>query len=119
MLIIKLTAESNGAHANQTGMFETIPDGYADVPENLISVWEQYKPFVTLTVGDGGIAGIVDNSDARAAQAALDANTEQPIDELTLTQLAIAELAEAQEAAQTNTQLALAELAEMITGGVS
>ena len=42
-----------------------------------------------------------------------------PLDALTQTQLAIAELAEAQEAAQTDTHLALAELAEMITGGVS
>lgn len=42
---------------------------------------------------------------------------EPPFDDITLTQLAIAELAEAQEAAQTANELALAELAELIIGG--
>ena len=42
---------------------------------------------------------------------------EPPFDDITLTQLAIAELAEAQEATQTANELALAELAEIITGG--
>lgn len=43
----------------------------------------------------------------------------QKLDSLTETQLAIAELAEAQEAYQTANELALAELADLITGGVS
>ena len=42
---------------------------------------------------------------------------EPPFDDITLTQLAIAELAEAQEAAQTANELGLAELAELIIGG--
>jgi hypothetical protein len=42
---------------------------------------------------------------------------EPPFDDITLTKLAIAELAEAQEVAQTANELALAELAEIITGG--
>lgn len=42
---------------------------------------------------------------------------EPPFDDITLTQLAIAELAEAQEAAQTANELALAELAETMIGG--
>lgn len=46
-------------------------------------------------------------------------SVDAPLDEVTLTQLAIAELAEAQEAAQTATELALAELAEMLLGGES
>mgnify|MGYP000930994558 CR=1 FL=1 len=44
-------------------------------------------------------------------------STEQPLDELTLTQLALAELAEAQAAAQTTMELAIAELAEILLGG--
>ena len=44
---------------------------------------------------------------------------EPPFDDITLTQLAIAELAEAQAVAQTENELALAELAEMLLGGES
>ena len=45
--------------------------------------------------------------------------SEQPLDEITQTQLALAELAEAQAAAQTENELALAELAELLVGGES
>jgi len=119
MIILNLTAESNGAHANQTvnGNLSSIPEGWAQIPDNLLPAWEAYKPFVTLTVEDGVITGMADNPEARAAQEAADAAYEPPLDELTLTQLALAELAEAQEAAQTAMELAIAELAEILLGG--
>lgn len=41
----------------------------------------------------------------------------EPMDELTITQLAVAELAQAMEDDKTATQLAIAELAEAILGG--
>jgi hypothetical protein len=47
------------------------------------------------------------------------AETEPPLDELTQLRLALAELAEAQEADQTATELALAELADIMTGGAT
>lgn len=40
-----------------------------------------------------------------------------PMDAITMTQLALTELAETQEASQTTTEIALAELAELIAGG--
>lgn len=61
--------------------------------------------------------GTVETRDIEVADNYFDAPSEPPIDELTLIQLAIAELAEAQEATQTANELALAELAEIITGG--
>ena len=117
MTIIKKDPENNGAHANQTWGGDAAPEGYATIPENLMSAWDAYKPFVTLEIVGDDITAIVDNPDARAAQETADAEKEIPLDELTLTQLAIAELAEAQEATQTANELALAELAEIITGG--
>lgn len=117
MVILKLIPEVNGTHDNQSGADLPVPEGWAQIPDIFMPVWEQYKPFVILTVEDGVITGMADNPEARAAQEAADAAYEPPLDDLTLTQLAIAELAEAQAAAQTATELALAELAELIAGG--
>lgn len=44
---------------------------------------------------------------------------DQPMDELTMTQLAVAELAQAMEDNNTATQLAIAELAEALLGGAT
>lgn len=73
MTIIKLCAEVNGAHANQSGDIAFVPEGWARIPDNLLPVWEQYKPFVALTVEDGIITDMADNPEARAAQEAADA----------------------------------------------
>jgi hypothetical protein len=35
MQIVEITALSNGGHRNQTGEFETIPEGYAVIPEDI------------------------------------------------------------------------------------
>jgi hypothetical protein len=73
MEILKITPDSNGAHRNQTWGAAPVPDGYIAVPEQFESTWEQYKPFVTITVENGVIANMVDNPAARAAQEAADA----------------------------------------------
>ena len=72
MHIIKLCPESNGAHGNQTWHKNDVPDGYAEISEQFLSTWEQYKPFVTITVEDGEITSMIDNPEARAAQDAAD-----------------------------------------------
>lgn len=35
MRIIEINALSNGAHRNQTGTFSTIPDGWAEIPDDI------------------------------------------------------------------------------------
>lgn len=35
MRIIEIESLPNGAHRNQTGNFETIPDGYAVIPDSI------------------------------------------------------------------------------------
>lgn len=121
---INITPAVNGAHSDQANSFfevEGIPEGWIEVPEELVPIWKQYAPFVALTIEDGKLTGISDNPEARAAQQAAGAGTDAsaPVDLLTQIQLAIAELAEAQAADQTATELALAELAELIMGGVN
>jgi hypothetical protein len=96
MTIVKLTPDSNGAHKNQTSNISVLPEGWAIVPDNLISAWELYKPFVTISLDDGQIVGIEDNPEARAAcESAQPAPQMDPILEI---KLAIAELAEAMAA---------------------
>lgn len=65
MIILKLPIQSNGTYVNQSCDGETVPDGYVAIPNELLSAWEQYKPFVTLTIIDGVIIAIDDNSAAR------------------------------------------------------
>lgn len=73
MIILKSEPCSNGAYANQIYDGDTIPNGYISIPEQFVSEWEQYKPFVTITVEDGVITSMVDNPTAREAQQAIDA----------------------------------------------
>ncbi len=72
MIIIKKTPCDNGAYGNQTYSGQAPPDGWYVVPTALESVWQQYAPFVTLTVENEEITAIADNADARAAQRAKD-----------------------------------------------
>ncbi len=71
MTIISANAQSNGAYANQHWDGETAPEGYLEIPEALLPLWEKYKPFVELVVADGTITAIEDNVAARAASTAL------------------------------------------------
>lgn len=61
MQIIKIEAYENGGHANQTGTFSKVPDGYAVIPDGM-AIPETF-PFVDITVENGVVtsmtAGVV------------------------------------------------------------
>jgi len=102
MLIVKTTAESNGAHASQRIDGAVLPDiGWAVIPAELESAALTLLPWVSLTITDGIVISVEDDTAARAAWEAAQADVDEPIDDLT------------------QLQLALAELAELITGGTS
>lgn len=96
---------------------DALPPGCAIVPDELYDTFYAYNGFVTLTVEGDTVTAMEPNTEAWEAWKALP-HPDPPPDEMTLVQLALAELAEAQAADQTHTELALAELAEMIVGGV-
>jgi hypothetical protein len=50
MIIIKQTSEVNNAYFSQDWYSENIPIGFIMIPEEFISIWEQYKPFVNFTI---------------------------------------------------------------------
>jgi len=52
MKIIEIAPLSNGAHRNQTGRLSAIPDGWAQIPDDM--AYPDTFPFVHLTV-DGGV----------------------------------------------------------------
>jgi len=59
MLIIKLTPESNGAYANQrSANFNTIPEGWAAVPEELEQIANDALPWIELAIDGNVIVGI-------------------------------------------------------------
>ena len=58
MIIVKLTAESNGAYFGQTWDGDTAPDGFVAIPDEFVSLWERYRPFATITVANGAITAI-------------------------------------------------------------
>lgn len=102
MLIVKTIAESNGAHASQriNGAI-ILNSGWAVIPAQLESAALSLLPWVLLTLTDGIVISVEDDTAARTAWEAAQAAVEEPIDDLT------------------QLQLALAELAELITGGVT
>lgn len=61
MRIIKIEAYDNGAHANQTGTFSKVPDGWAVIPDGM-AIPDTF-PFVNITVENGVVtsmtAGVV------------------------------------------------------------
>ena len=61
MRIVEITAQENGAHRNQEGVFVSIPEGWAVIPFNM-AVPDTF-PFVDIEVEDGIVvkmtAGIV------------------------------------------------------------
>lgn len=49
MRIIEIAALSNGAHRNQTGNFNTVPDGWAVIPDDMVC---ENFPFGEITVSE-------------------------------------------------------------------
>lgn len=61
MQIIEIKALENGAHRNQSGTFNSVPDGWAVIPDNM-AIPETF-PFVDVEVKNGVVkkmtAGVV------------------------------------------------------------
>ena len=53
MRIIEVQPLPNGAHRNQIGNFENVPDGWAIIPDSL-KIPDTF-PFVNLTIKDGAV----------------------------------------------------------------
>ena len=79
MLIIKTTAESNGAHASQMSSVKiTPPDGYIVIPPALEATALSLLPWVTLTIEDGFVTAVEDDVESRAAWEAIPAPDLEP-----------------------------------------
>lgn len=60
MTIVELEALPNGAHRNQTVTdLEHLPDGWLEIPEELMDMWEFAAPYADFTVSDGKITAII------------------------------------------------------------
>lgn len=42
-----------------------VPDGWAEVPEHLLGIWEKHKPFVTIDVANGMVLSMAESPSAR------------------------------------------------------
>ncbi len=114
-IIIKIKAEANGVHRDQAwNDTSSIPDGYVLLPEGeeVQAAYEAAKPFMDLELDENGVLVGITALDKPEETA-----TETPIDAVTQTQIALAELAEVEAAHDLENKLALAELAEVLTGG--
>ena len=58
MLIIKIEPQENGAHANQSGNFTKVPDGWLAVPPELEAEAASYLPYIKLTIKKGAITAV-------------------------------------------------------------
>jgi hypothetical protein len=117
MNLLNKTANPSGAYPPIFTSDKLIP-GCAVVPDDLRNTFQQYNGFVIPAYDGDAVVHFVPNIEAWEAWKAIPV-PEPPLDELTQLRLALAELAEAQEADQTATELALAELAEIMTGGLT
>lgn len=120
MNIIQLEPNPSGSRPPiQTWSGPVPPQGYLEIPAGVdTSAMQTHAGFVTLTV-EGGVVTAITGDDA-AHQAYLESlppEVPEPPDPVTQVQLAVAELAEAMAASNTENQLAIAELAELMTAG--
>lgn len=122
MLLIQQEKNPNGTHNDYsvTGvMLTNVPDGWSVVHPELEELARAILPFVLLTIENGVITALTEDTEAREAWERWQAEHPTPeptLDDTTALQLAVAELAETQAADQTANELALAELAETIGG---
>lgn len=109
MLIVEIPALLNGAHHNQTCDSITPPDGWAVVPPELEEQAEALLPFVTLSVLDGVITAVSDNTEARAA-AATEPKPAAPTDEVAVLKAKVAALTQS----NANLEECLVEMAGIV-----
>jgi hypothetical protein len=69
MLIVKVQPEANGAHANQymSGMLDSVPEGWALVPEENESAAMAMLPWITVSAADGIVNAFEENTAAKQA----------------------------------------------------
>lgn len=82
MLIIRTAAESNGAHASQMSSAPvTPPDGYIVIPPELEAAALPLLPWIKLTIEDGVVTAVEDDTDARGAWEAIPAPPSPPTEQ--------------------------------------
>lgn len=54
MTIVKIESEWNNSHAWLSNVDYVLPN-WIEVPESLLSTWEELKPFVNLNISDDGV----------------------------------------------------------------
>lgn len=113
-MIIKIITNENGSHANQSTTPIIIPEGWIEVPAHLEADFIASGSFCDLAIEEGVLVGITPLPIPEPEPPA-----PAPMDDLTMTQLAVAELAQTVEDNNTATQLAIAELAEALLGGAT
>lgn len=90
MIVLKITPTGSGAYKSQTWNSKVVPEGYSAIPDGFIGIWEQYKPFVTITAEAGVITDMQDNPEARAAATPIESVRAAKIAELSaMTEAAI------------------------------
>ena len=70
MVYIRTAADPNGARNDYqicNVPYETLPEGWAEIPEELIEKWEMYRPYFKLKIEDGRVTDIEDDPVARQA----------------------------------------------------
>lgn len=58
MLIIEIQPLKNGAHRNQSGDLQAVPEGWIAVPAGMEAEARSYLPFIVLDIQDGVLAGV-------------------------------------------------------------
>lgn len=116
MTIISLEQSEHGQHDIKDRSDRLAPwlPGYIEVPPHLESAAWASGGFCDLAIENGALVGI---TPTERPPEPVPEPVEPQVDELTMTQLAVAELAQTVEDNNTANQLAIAELAELMTGG--
>lgn len=58
MLIIEIQPLKNGAHRNQSGGLQAVPEGWIAVPAGMEAEARSYLPFIVLDIQEGVLAGV-------------------------------------------------------------
>lgn len=113
MTIIQMSSREDGQHdiQSQSRRRAVWLPGYIEVPAHLEAAAWSSCGYCDLTIENGVLVGITHTERPEPEP------VEPTVDELTMTQLAVAELAQTVEDNNTANQLAIAELAELMTGG--
>lgn len=76
--IISIEKTTIGTHGVQSWEEEQTPDGFAFCPEEMIEAFVASKGFVNITVADGTVTAMTENTEAREAWEAQPKTTPEP-----------------------------------------